>query len=105
MAERRQPITIGANTENKIVLQAWTEAVGHHLTSTHWTRRASLAQPSQGLGMPEHLCEIENLPEGVVVGRLRLILKLLGRLFWGSEVSTCQQPETGHPGLSMKAAL
>ncbi|CAK9052656.1 unnamed protein product [Durusdinium trenchii] len=56
----RQPITIGANTENKIVLQ--------------------------GLGMPEHLCEIENLPEGVVV-------------------STCQQPETGHPGLSMKAAL
>eukprot|EP00913_Durusdinium_trenchii_P009262 g8703.t1 len=50
----RQPITIGANTENKIVLQ--------------------------GLGMPEHLCEIENLPEGVV-------------------------PETGHPGLSMKARV
>eukprot|EP00435_Cladocopium_sp_Y103_P022639 s3276_g5.t1 len=57
----RQPITIGANQDNKIVLQ--------------------------GLGMPDHLCEIENLEEGVVV-------------------RTCQQPETGHPGAkSMKARV
>lgn len=57
----RQPITIGANQDNKIVLQ--------------------------GLGMPDHLCEIENLEEGVVV-------------------RTCQQQETGHPGAkSMKARV
>lgn len=56
----RQPITIGSNQDNKIVLQ--------------------------GLGMPEHLCEIENFQEGVVV-------------------RTCQQPESGPGAKSMKARV
>ena len=101
----RQPITIGSNQDNKIVLQAPTSCRWHLIfvavanSDFKWFQKVNALL--QGLGMPEHLCEIENFQEGVVVLWLRawqngwkrskatkwLMLKAWFFLAWGQNMS------------------
>ena len=101
----RQPITIGSNQDNKIVLQAPTSCRWHFIfvavanSDCKWFQKVNALL--QGLGMPEHLCEIENFQEGVVVLWLRawqngwkrskatkwLMVKAWFFLAWGQNMS------------------